>query len=286
MKNVFIILINRNGCEDTKSCIESIHLSSHQNYVVLVVDNDSEDNSVSIIKNDFPEVIVIESDENIGFAGGCNLGIRYALDHGADYVWLLNNDTLVEANTLSNMLAVAKSDQQIGAVGAILLYMDQPDKVQARGGGWVDMWRGMSWHCKNAQDETRLTYLTGASMLIRHEAIIDIGLLDASFFMYWEDADYSRRLSKAGWKLKVASNAKILHKESATTGRKSTNFYKMFNHSSALFFRKHSTGPLIPVLLGGANRILRRLLRFEFANALAVYQGIRSGLYFVWPDEN
>jgi GT2 family glycosyltransferase len=90
----------------------------------------------------------------------------------------------------------------------------------------------------------------------------------------------------AGWKLKVASNSRLLHKESASTGSKSPNFYKKFNQSSVLFFRKHSTRPLVPILRGGINRILRRLLRYEFVNALAVYRGIRSGLIFVSPDEN
>ncbi|MCX7596938.1 MAG: glycosyltransferase family 2 protein, partial [Fischerella sp.] len=139
MAKVFVILLNWNGWQDTVKCIVSLKGLSYPNYEIVVLDNASTNDSVEQIRAAHPDVTLIETGANLGFAGGNNVGIRYALEHGAEYIWLLNNDTIVDANALSAMVTKAESDPKIGLVGSVLYYMNNPGSVQAWGGGTVNL---------------------------------------------------------------------------------------------------------------------------------------------------
>jgi GT2 family glycosyltransferase len=114
--------------------LSSLEFLDYPDYKVIVVDNGSTDNSVAEIRKAHPQITLLETGRNLGFAGGNNVGIRYALEQGADYVWLLNNDTKADPHALTAMVEVAESDPRIGAVGSVLYYMDEPERVQAWGG--------------------------------------------------------------------------------------------------------------------------------------------------------
>ncbi|MEM3795628.1 MAG: glycosyltransferase family 2 protein, partial [Thermoprotei archaeon] len=236
---VYIILLNWNGWQDTIACLNSLASLEYTNCRVLVVDNGSMDDSVTRIRVAHPEVPIIETGRNLGFSGGCNVGIRRALEEGADYIWLLNNDTTVDPKALAAMVKVAETDPGVGEVGSVLYYFDSPNDIQAWGGGRVSFWTGRSPHYFSHVPNTKLQYLTAASVLIRRRTLEEVGLLDEkTFFMYWEDTDFSFRLLKVGWRLAIANQSIIFHKEHASIGNGNPLLNYYFNKSAVRLFRR------------------------------------------------
>lgn len=274
---VFIVILNWNGYKNTSECLDSLKKLDYSNYKIVIVDNGSTDDSVNKIKAVYPDITLIENKKNLGFGGGCNVGIRFALEHRADYIWLLNNDTIVDKNALSEMVKVAENNPEVGAVGSILYYVDEPMKIQAWGGGYVNMWAGVPRQFNKPVSDDKLQYITGASLLLRSSALLQVGLFDERFFMYWEDTDLGFKLRKAGWKLAVA-NSKIWHKESASLGKKSPILDYYFNFSAVLFFRLHSFLSIIPILTGMSGRLIKRMLRLDFKALNTVIKGLIKGM--------
>lgn len=267
---VFIIVLNWNGWTDTLECLESLRQLDYPNFRMVVVDNGSTNHSTARIEQAHPSIEVLQSSKNLGFAGGNNVGIRHALERGADYVWLLNNDTVVEPNALRAMVDLTSKDPDIGAVGSALYYLDRPDKIQAYGGGWVSLKIGMSRHFTAPVPDDRLSYVAGTSLLIQRDTLESIGLLDDGFFMYWEDADYGLRARMAGWRLAVAPESRIWHKESAALGTKSLVLDGYFNASAVRFFKKHSSLPILPISIGVGGRLLKRVAARDWQRASTV----------------
>jgi len=137
MPFVLVLVLNWNGWRDTLKCLSSLKGLDYQNSRVIVVDNGSTDDSVIWIRRAYPEIELVETGVNLGFAGGNNVGIRYALKHGAKYAWLLNNDTLVAPNTLTEMVMIAKANPKVGAVGSVIYHLTRPNEVQEWAGGRV-----------------------------------------------------------------------------------------------------------------------------------------------------
>jgi GT2 family glycosyltransferase len=135
---ISIIVLNWNGKIDTLECLQSVYRIDYTNFDVIVVDNGSSDDSVQAIRDSFPEVTVLETNENLGFAGGNNVGIRYALKNGADYIFLLNNDTIVDPRILKQFIEVSKSIDDRGILGAKIYYYNEPEKIWYAGAKWVD----------------------------------------------------------------------------------------------------------------------------------------------------
>lgn len=263
---VAVIVLNWNGWRDTLECLVSLEKLAYPNYEVVVVDNGSTDGSEERIRERFPDVSVLQTGTNLGFAVGNNVGIEYAIQHDTGYVWLLNNDTIVDSEALTEMVAVAESDEEIGLVGSSLYYFHDPKSLQAFGGGVVNWWSGTNRLLK-APANARLDFVTGASVLIKRSVVESIGPLDGSYFFYWEDVAYSRRAVEAGWKLGVAARSRILHKEGGTVSEgariKSLASDKYMVGSTIRFFGEHG-GSLWPistlVYIAGmtANRLRRR----------------------------
>jgi GT2 family glycosyltransferase len=239
-----------------------------------VVDNGSTDDSVSIIRSTFDWPEVVETRANLGFSRGNNVGIRLALERKAEYVWLLNNDTVVEASTLSAMVRAAESDPTIGEVGSVLYYWHAPDQVQAWGGGFINLWTGIGRHLLTSLGAKDLHYLTAASALLPASVLKQVGLLDEGYFMYWEDSDLSFRIRAAGYKLAVAEDARLLHKENASTGKKSARMDRYMSASGIRFLRKFAAFPLVPISIFVFGRAFKRFLYLEWARGWAVLAGI------------
>ncbi len=273
---VHIILLNWNGWRDTAQCISSLADLHSAAARIVVVDNGSTNDSVNRLKALYPKLDILETGRNLGFAAGCNVGIRHALEDGTDYVWLLNNDTTVGPNALRALIEKAESDVRLGAVGSAIYSMSEPNTLQAWGGGYVNFWLGRSRHFIEPVPDQDLDFITGASIFLRRSALLTPGLLDEGFFMYWEDADYCFRLRKAGWKLGVAADSRIWHKESASVGKASACMDAYFNSSAARFFRKHAFLPGLSLWSGVTLRLTKRALMgdWERFNALwtAVWQ--------------
>src|SRR5215211_5754547 len=148
-------------------------------------------------------MVVIDVGENLGFAGGCNVGIRYALRRGAEYFWLLNNDTVVDPNALTGMVASAQSDTHIGLVGSIVHEYRDPESLQSGAGGLINWWLGISKHLTVFSGRS-FDYIPGTSVLIRRAVVESVGLLEERYFFYWEDISYSQRVLAADWNIAMA----------------------------------------------------------------------------------
>ena len=276
---VVIILLNWHGWQDTIACLDSLAPLDYPNYRALVVDNGSMDESVARIRAAHPQVPILETGRNLGFSGGCNVGIRRAMEEGADYVWLLNNDTTVDPQALIAMVTVAEADPRVGAVGSVLYYLDNPKDIQAWGGGRVCFWTGRSRHLLKPVTGPTLHYLTAASVLICRRALENVGLLDEdTFFMYWEDTDLSFRLRKAGWLLAVADQSIVLHREHAATGKGSPLLDYYFNESAVRFFRRYAPIAAWPIFIGAVGRMGKRILRANLLGFIATVRGTYAGL--------
>lgn len=230
---------------------------------------------MSHIRNKFPDVTIIETGRNLGFAGGNNVGIRHALENGADYVWLLNNDTEVEPDVLSEMVRTSESAPSFGAIGAVLVEMNNRNRVQAYGGGRVNVWLGLQWD--NKQAGRRLDYINGASLFIPRRVLEAQGLLDERFFMYWEDTEFGFRLRQAGWELGVAESARVYHKGSASFVRQKPVLSRYATVSAVRFLKRYSPIPPIAIMARLAARLLKRVYQRDWDSAKAIISATLTG---------
>jgi len=233
---VFVILLNWNNGRDTKECLESLQSIPTPPFQTVIVDNGSTDRSGEKLQEEFPRHHFIHNGRNLGFAGGNNVGIRYALDHEADYVLLLNNDTVVQHNFLAPLLEIADNNEKVGIVGAKINYFDTPSRIWYAGGS-LSLWRAGGYHVGLDQTDgprvyrgtIEATFVTGCLMLIKREVLERVGFFDANYFAYLEDLDLCYRAMRGGWRLKVNRDVRILHKvggsQRRTGGLSSSEIY-------------------------------------------------------------
>ena len=222
LPKVITIILNWNGKEDTLECLHSLQRSSYTNFTTIVVDNGSTDGSVLAIRKAFPDLVVIINPDNLGFTGGNNIGIRHALENGADYVWLLNNDTIVEPDTLAKLVAKAESSPSTALLSPVIHWHDDPDSIQFYL-SYVD-WG--TYNIINFSQEEQERYagrsmdysLWGTALFIKRQVLEKLGGLDDRFFAYAEDAEYCMRASREGFGIAVDPTSRIFHKNSRATG--------------------------------------------------------------------
>lgn len=271
MKRVEVVVLNWNGWRDTLACLASLQCLNYPNFGLIVVDNGSTDGSQSHIEAHIPGLKVLQTGANLGFGGGCNAGIRQALEQGADYIWLINSDTTVDANALTELVRLADAQVFVGAVGSVLYEADRPDQIQLWGGGRVGLWRGFSRH---QVSPAPLDFVSGASMLLRREAIEQVGMFDVqTFFMYWEDSDLGFRLRQAGWQLAVAEKSRVWHKLSASLGQGSRQLDVYFTQSGVRFLRRYAPAPGVSIVMMVGRMLIKRVMMAEFDRAKSVLNG-------------
>lgn len=225
---VYIILVNYNGFADTIECLNSLREIDYKDYKVIVVDNASSDNSLKKLSDIADkDLIILNSSDNIGFAGGNNIGIQYALEDGAEYVLLLNNDTIVTADFLSRLMNCAKEQGQNAIISPKIMYAYDRQRIWFAGGTF-DPISGRTAHIginepdHGEYDVTKeVSFISGCCMLIPAHAIRKTGLMDESYFLYCEDLDYCCRFLKSGFKIVYCPVSVIYHKVSASTGKQS-----------------------------------------------------------------
>ena len=244
---VAIIVVNWNGRNDTLECLESLHKVDAADLMVIVVDNGSIDGSVEAIRSAHPWVELVALPENRRFAGGNNAGIAHALARGAAYVLLLNNDTIVAPDFVTHMLSRFARDPRSGMVTPKIYYADTPDLLWFTGGE-ISFWKGLLTHTGIREIDTgqydiprEIDYATGCCLLTSREVIENTGTLDESFYMYTEDADWSMRVRKAGYRILYEPRARIWHKISVSSGGHLSSYklrHKAF--SNLRFFARHA----------------------------------------------
>jgi len=243
MELVCTILVNWNGRDDTLACLESLREESFPRNQIIVVDNGSADDSVAAITAAYPEVEVIATGSNLGFTGGSNVGINRALERGANYVFLLNNDTTVEAGAIDALVAAAEANPMAGLLTPVIYYFDHPEKPWFAG-SQIDLRQGKALHA-NAAPPGRMDppkvipWASGCAMLIPAQLVKQLGGFDDRFFLNWEDVDLSLRIQSAGFEILLVPSARIYHRVgksfAAATGP--GEYYRVRNN--LLFVRLH-----------------------------------------------
>jgi hypothetical protein len=277
------VVLNWNGWRDTIKCVESLrHLDVSPN--VLVVDNGSTDESVNQIRAAAPWVRLVLLATNRGFGGGMNAGIASALcdDQDLDFIWLLNNDTLVERHSLGRMIALAESDPKIGIVSNRLVDTDDSGRVQALGGGGLNRWLGTTSTYITPQDRA-CDHLIGASLLVKPSLLRNIGGFDERYFFFLEDTEFSMRARRSGWRLAVAKDATVFHTRGASIDRGSRVRSLRSDLSAARSSGIFVSGLDLPwrltaVPLRIAGMLLNRLARAQVDRLLPVTQAYLDGL--------
>jgi GT2 family glycosyltransferase len=242
------ITLNWNRRDDTLRCIESLLETRNSELDVFVVDNASDDDSVNAIKHAFPEITLIQNDQNLGFAEGNNVAIRRLVDAGYEFLLLINNDAVLAPDSLSQMMDVMLGDPSIGMVGPTICYLDSPDVVWSAGGtiNWSTGDVNSTYFNHPAGNIPRepfdVDHMSGCCMLLRTAAIDAAGVLDPRFFMYYEESEWCVRIGRHGFRLVICPQALSWHAISprAQEGSPSVAYYMTRNH---LLFLKATHAP-------------------------------------------
>lgn len=274
MPRVVCVVVNWNNWQDTAECLRSLQEQSYPDLHVIVVDNGSTNDSVAQLRAKYPWATMIENGYNAGFPKACNVGVKLALKMNAGFLWLLNNDTTSPSDTAAKLVNKAVEDPQAGIIGSVLYYMHDPTRVQAWGGGHVNLWTGYNRHFREPETFDAESYVTFASALIRREVYEDLGGLYEGAFMYFEDSDFGMRAQQAGWKLRVAEDTAILHKEGASFKvKRNPMIERIVTMAGLSFLARHSPVPPISMTLFLSSKIMKRLLICEWAALAAVLKG-------------
>ena len=245
---VSIVILNWNGKHYLTACLKSLKNINYTNFDIMVVDNGSTDGSCQFLRSNFPDVTVLENEENLGFAEGNNVGIRGAMRTRADYILLLNNDTVVDPLFLKELIDVAENDRQIGIVGPKVYFMDEPSRICFAGGKrkWTTEWQhiGLEEIDKGQYNEVKETeFIYGCVLLLKREVIEKIGMLDADYFAYVEEIDLNYRAKQAGYKIVFVPHSKIWHKVGASDaqGRRSSVRIYYITRNNLLFLKNNGS---------------------------------------------
>lgn len=242
---VSIITVNYNQIKVTEEFLDSLRNISYPNYEVIVVDNASKENSIPHLVKKYPEIIGLRSDENLGFAGGNNLGIRKAK---GDYFLMLNNDTEVDPGFLEPLVEAMLSNTKIGMVGAKVMYYNQPGFIQYAGSTHMSRFTATSHFIGNRQKDegqfdiqVETPYTSGAAMMVSRKACERVGLMAGFFFLYYEELDWQTRIRKAGYEIYYIPKAVVFHKESVSVGKQSSLQAYWKTRNRLLLIRRNSS---------------------------------------------
>ncbi|HMF54002.1 MAG TPA: glycosyltransferase family 2 protein [Edaphobacter sp.] len=289
---VLIVLLNWNSAVETATAVASAREMDYPNFRILIVDNGSEQESLAQLRPLVKDrVELLESPRNNGFTGGCNLGIKRALELDAKYIWLLNNDAVVERHTLSSIVALAEKDPAIGLVTPQIAVLGEDRLTFA--GGVISVKDGIynETHDPAVAEEWNAKYpdcglVIGTAMLVRAELARRIGGLDERFFAYFEDIDYSVRSREAGFRNLVDPNSVVCHLEKNRNLRPfeiKPHYWYYLARNESRFWRKHrGRGGSLRLCWYSFNGFLRHYNRL--AGKLESRKAILAGLWDGWLD--
>lgn len=311
MSRVYIVIVNWNGWKDTVECLESLLLLKFAPYTVVICDNGSTDDSLHRLRDWFErheidwaeytvaeaetggiaswehQFVLIRNGANLGFAGGNNVGLRYAMARGdLSYAWLLNNDTVVDPEALACLVRRMEQKPSAGMCGSTVRYYHDRGKIQALGGGHYLRWLGLPWHYGrfarrgNVPDPERaehsMNYIEGASLLVSVDFLAQIGLMCEDYFLYFEEADWALR-GRGRFTLAYAAESVVYHKVGGSIGTSSNPGKKSYTcdyfniRNRILFTRRFFPACLPTVHLVIFGEFLLRLLLFKRDRAAMIF---------------
>jgi GT2 family glycosyltransferase len=283
---VSIVIVIWNGMKDTLECLASFRDDTYPNRELLIVDNGSTDDSVAVIKAQYPEAVILQTGQNLGFTGGNNVGIKHAIETGAQYIYLLNNDTLVEPDALAKLVEAAEAIPEAGLVAPVIHDFDPPRDIWFAGSK-LDLRRGAAWHDNARQPERHeppyeVPWVTGCAMMIRAPLLKELEGFDDRYFLSWEDVDLSVRLRNAGHKLLVVPASRIYHK-GGQSGKNMEGIYGYYTVRNSLLLASKHSGRDYPraalTILGGALRSGLRIRTFKSRRLRLIWDGFWDHLF-------
>ncbi len=313
-----VLLLNWNSADDTIECLSNL-IACNVSAKFIVADNASADGSAvtiaewaiaqklrtlsvdeadidsSKVKPSDYDLVIICNSANHGFAGGNNTSIRFASSRSDDgFIWLLNNDARVNAETFPKIIERFSKDDSIGFVGSAIRYYERPDTLQCFGGCIVHpiigkrtlYGKGMNIGEIQSLSDSNIDYLMGASLAIRPKVIADIGLMEHAYFMYAEEMDWQLRGKNAGWTIAVAPESHIFHKGAASTSGRSHMYHYYINRASVMFSKRFfGRKSLLTVLPSLFAIILLQNFRSPL-NVIYGWKGVAEGARFKWTESH
>jgi len=290
---VAVILVHLEQEVLTADCIESLRHVSYPNVDIVLVDNGSTNGSGLRLQMKFPDIHFIRNETNSGFAGGNNVGIRLALERGADYIMLLNNDTVVDSGFIEPLVRYADTNSSVGVQGCKIYFFDPNDKLWFAG-GCLKPHSGRGYHRGLLEPDSgqydnieETDFVTGCMMFIASDVIREVGFLDEQWFLYLEDVDWCMRARRAGYLIVYNPRSVIWHKASSSTRHDSPVYLYFTMRNKILFVRRYSGifhwGLRIPYFLFfyGRQLIRMRIKWKSKAGTRAVWAGLMDGLHGV-----
>jgi GT2 family glycosyltransferase len=250
--SVYAVMLNWNSFDYNAACIESLKESTYPFAKIVVVDNGSKDGSIDRLEAEYrdPQMVFVRNAKNEGFAGGMNIAMQQAFALGADLVFSINNDTVVDPDCLRSLVQALDADPSAGIAGPSIMYYKNPDRIWLVGGYFNKLRAGIVVPGKGKTIQeiptstTRVTFLTGCAILLRRSVFEQVGKLDTSYFFYSEDLDYDLRVVEAGMTLLFVPTAKVWHKiDEVATDRTSPYVLYHLARSTVLVFRRRFSAP-------------------------------------------
>jgi GT2 family glycosyltransferase len=291
---VFAITLNWNKKDDTIECVESLRRLTYPNYRIIVVDNGSTDGSAQALRESFPDIHVIENRNNLGYAIGFNRGMDYAFANGADYFLILNNDTVIHPEALTELVKTAQENRSVGFVSGKVYYFNDPQRLQTVGRlndglRLVGDHIGFREHDAGQYDRrAEYDFIDDIFLLVRRQVYETVGGYDKSFFLHWEETDWCARVRRTGFKIMYTPGAKLWHKGLLTVldGITSSAFFYLTRNQIPFMWRNARADQFIrfslhmlckecPITIG-------RFLKYQKHKYIAPYLGgILSGYFWI-----
>ncbi|MDT3435565.1 glycosyltransferase family 2 protein [Haloarcula sp. 1CSR25-25] len=283
--HVVAVVLNWNNYEDSSRCLESLIDQDYSNLDIILVDNASTDGSGEQLNGDFFDITVIYTKENLGFAGGMNYGIRAAMEESPDYVWILNNDSILPKKTLEGLVPILEYDSDIGILSP---------RIQTENEELWFLQGAINWRkCDvdhqvpdNNSAESQLIsneYIPMCAALIRSEVFEQIGLLPEDYFMYYEDVDFCIKTRRKGYRLATSTTTTITHIGSASSGSDLSalpTYYNFRNriHLARTYSDQSGSGFWIYYVMSILYGTLRRFYNKEFEAVVPLLRGVADGI--------
>ena len=212
-----IVIIYSGRRDDLVECLDSLHRNSYSNYRIIVLDYILSDGLTKMVRDNYPDAFVVELSENLGYAGNNNVGIKLALEYGAEWILLLNDDIVLDTACLSLLIEKSEGDANIGIAGPLVLHFDEPNIIQSAG-GTLDKYWSNNHIGGNEVDQGQFSnaqlvdWVSGCAILVRRKVIEQVGMLDTGYFLYWEETEWCLRANRADWKIINIPQARLWHK--------------------------------------------------------------------------
>ncbi|WP_316849710.1 glycosyltransferase family 2 protein [Pedobacter agri] len=296
-KPVAIIILNWNTPAHTISCVLSItQYCDAKEYDIIIADNGSTDDSLSILKEKFPNHILIDNKSNLGFAEGNNVAFKYSIAEGYTFSLLLNNDTEVDENFLSPLINHLRQNPETVAVQPSIYYLHKKDTLW-NGGSYYNKWWGITYSNnkkprQSLRSPEQVEWLTGCCFLVRNDALKKVGLFTGKFFLYYEDVDLSFRLRKFAGRLDYLPTSKVYHEAGVSGKQKVKNsegelspIIHYYVNRNKLWFLRRYANPAFLIFIFGYNAMYYSILLCYFLirnrkqKAKFLLKGIKEGLF-------